>query len=151
MLPTPVRDPSAQHVLKGCYKFTHQVLSVELQLKPDCHVVRKLTPQCITSHVVCIGDAAQAWLACLMQTVNVSAHMLSALVQQVIESTGVVVTPYMEYPQLLGMLLHMLNEGSPHARTEVLKVPTSLSHLTATVKAGVASVHHAMLAPCLAG
>lgn len=41
---------------------------------------------------------------------------------QVIESTGVVVTPYMEYPQLLGMLLHMLSEGSPHARTEVLKV-----------------------------
>ena len=41
---------------------------------------------------------------------------------QVIESTGVVVTPYMEYPQLLGMLLHMLSEGSPQARLHVLKV-----------------------------
>ena len=41
---------------------------------------------------------------------------------QVIESTGVVVTPYMEYPQLLGMLLQMLSEGSPQARLEVLKV-----------------------------
>ena len=39
-----------------------------------------------------------------------------------IESTGVVVTPYMEYPQLLGMLLQMLSEGSPQARLEVLKV-----------------------------
>lgn len=44
------------------------------------------------------------------------------MVAQVIESTGVVVTPYMEYPQLLGMLLHMLSEGSPLARMEVLKV-----------------------------
>ncbi|DBA66640.1 TPA: hypothetical protein ACH3X2_002209 [Trebouxia sp. C0005] len=41
---------------------------------------------------------------------------------QVIESTGVVVTPYMEYPQLLGMLLQMLSEGTPQARVEVLKV-----------------------------
>lgn len=44
---------------------------------------------------------------------------------QVIESTGVVVTPYMEYPQLLGMLLQMLSEGTPQARTEVLKVTHS--------------------------
>jgi len=47
---------------------------------------------------------------------------LRLLLWQVIESTGVVVTPYMEYPQLLGMLLQMLSEGSPQARTEVLKV-----------------------------
>ena len=45
---------------------------------------------------------------------------------QVIESTGVVVTPYMEYPQLLGMLLQMLSEGSPQARVQVLKVNTPL-------------------------
>ena len=29
---------------------------------------------------------------------------------QVVESTGVVVMPYMQYPQLLGILLHMLSD-----------------------------------------
>ena len=32
------------------------------------------------------------------------------------------VTPYLEYPQLLGVLLRMLNEGAPAVRQEVLKV-----------------------------
>jgi hypothetical protein len=40
---------------------------------------------------------------------------------QVVESTGIVVTPYLEYPQLLGVLLRMLNEGTPPVRHEVLK------------------------------
>lgn len=38
-----------------------------------------------------------------------------------VESTGIVVTPYLEYPQLLGVLLRMLNEGTPPVRHEVLK------------------------------
>ncbi|KAL4435039.1 hypothetical protein ABPG77_003864 [Micractinium sp. CCAP 211/92] len=41
---------------------------------------------------------------------------------QVVESTGFVVVPYLEYPQLLGMLLRMLSEGSPGVRREVMKV-----------------------------
>eukprot|EP00887_Chlorella_sp_A99_P006163 scaffold3.g6163.t1 len=40
----------------------------------------------------------------------------------VVGSTGTVVSPYLEYPQLLGILLRMLNEGSPVARWEVMKV-----------------------------
>lgn len=40
---------------------------------------------------------------------------------QVVESTGAVVKPYLEYPQLLAILLRMLNEGTAN-RTEVLKV-----------------------------
>ena len=46
-----------------------------------------------------------------------------------VESTGIVVAPYMEYPQLLGLLLRMLCEGDSLVRTEVLKVlqaPTPL-------------------------
>ena len=38
------------------------------------------------------------------------------------ESTGVVVMPYLEYPQLLGMLLRLLSEGDLMCRAEVLKV-----------------------------
>ena len=37
---------------------------------------------------------------------------LDTLFPQVCESTGVVVTPYMEYPQLLGVLLRLLGEAS---------------------------------------
>ena len=49
-----------------------------------------------------------------------------AWLSQVVESTGLVMTPYLEYPQLLSVLLRMLNEGegSPHIRREVLKVIT---------------------------
>lgn len=41
---------------------------------------------------------------------------------QVVESTGTVVLPYLEYPQLLSILLRMLKEGAPHVRREVMKV-----------------------------
>lgn len=41
---------------------------------------------------------------------------------QVVESTGCVVTPYLEYPQLLGILLRMLSEGTLAVRREVMKV-----------------------------
>eukprot|EP00884_Botryococcus_braunii_P019426 jgi/Botrbrau1/6167/Bobra.0344s0008.1 len=41
---------------------------------------------------------------------------------QVVESTGLVGIPYMQYPQLLGVLLRILSEGSPRARMEVVKV-----------------------------
>ena len=37
-------------------------------------------------------------------------------------STGCVVSPYLEYPQLLGVLLRMLSEGTPVVRREVMKV-----------------------------
>ena len=48
--------------------------------------------------------------------------------RQVVESTGMVMAPYLEYPQLLAVLLRMLNEGegSPHIRREVLKVTYSI-------------------------
>jgi FKBP12-rapamycin complex-associated protein len=39
---------------------------------------------------------------------------------QVVESTGTVVVPYMEYPQLLGMLLGMLSEGAAPVRKVVI-------------------------------
>ena len=51
--------------------------------------------------------------------------MISSMIAgQVVESTGLVMSPYLEYPQLLGVLLRMLNEGegSQHVRREVLKV-----------------------------
>ncbi|KDD76204.1 FAT domain-containing protein, partial [Helicosporidium sp. ATCC 50920] len=41
---------------------------------------------------------------------------------QVVESTGIVVSPYNDYPQLLGMLLRMLSDGGPALRREVMKV-----------------------------
>jgi len=40
---------------------------------------------------------------------------------QVVESTGMVVTPYQQYPQLLGIMLRMLNEGSPAAKRDVMR------------------------------
>ncbi len=44
-------------------------------------------------------------------------------------------TPYIEYPQLLGVLLRMLNEGegSHHVRREVLKV-SLYCHPTTTLE-----------------
>ncbi len=39
-----------------------------------------------------------------------------------VESTGLVGLPYTHYPQLLGVLLRILSEGSPRARMEVVKV-----------------------------
>lgn len=42
-------------------------------------------------------------------------------------STGCVVSPYLEYPQLLGVLLRMLSEGTPSTRREVMKVRRPLS------------------------
>lgn len=41
---------------------------------------------------------------------------------QLVENTGVVVVPYTAYPQLLGLLLRMMNEGQPKVRREVMKV-----------------------------
>jgi FKBP12-rapamycin complex-associated protein len=41
---------------------------------------------------------------------------------RVVESTGAVVEPYLEYPQLLGMLLRMLGDGGAAARREVSRV-----------------------------
>ena len=41
---------------------------------------------------------------------------------QVVESTGSVMTPYMDFPQLLAVLLKMLHEGTNVTRREVIKV-----------------------------
>jgi FKBP12-rapamycin complex-associated protein len=38
-----------------------------------------------------------------------------------VENTGRVVQPYLEYPQLLGVLLRMLAEGGPSVRREVMR------------------------------
>ena len=58
---------------------------------------------------------------------------------QVVESTGVVVMPYLEYPQLLGMLLRLLSEGDLMCRAEVLKVrqPLRASQALSTLLASV--------------
>lgn len=40
---------------------------------------------------------------------------------KIVESTCAVVNPYMDYPQLLGMLLHMLGDGSAAARREIVR------------------------------
>lgn len=42
--------------------------------------------------------------------------------RQVVESTGLVVVPYNDFPQLLGVLLRMLAVGAPPVRREVMKV-----------------------------
>ncbi|MEW5302322.1 MAG: hypothetical protein WDW36_005122 [Sanguina aurantia] len=41
---------------------------------------------------------------------------------QIVENTGTVMTPYLDFPQLLSILLRMLHEGSPVQRKEVMKV-----------------------------
>lgn len=41
---------------------------------------------------------------------------------RVVESTGFVVQPYVEYPQLLGILLKILGEGGPSGRREISRV-----------------------------
>ncbi|GAX78992.1 hypothetical protein CEUSTIGMA_g6432.t1 [Chlamydomonas eustigma] len=41
---------------------------------------------------------------------------------QIVESTGSVMTPYMDFPQLLAVLLKMLHEGSADIRKDVMKV-----------------------------
>ncbi|KAL6771425.1 TOR1 [Auxenochlorella protothecoides x Auxenochlorella symbiontica] len=41
---------------------------------------------------------------------------------QVVENTGCVLEPYRMFPQLLGILLRMLNEGGPIVKREVMKV-----------------------------
>uniref|UniRef100_A0A7S3R516 Serine/threonine-protein kinase TOR n=1 Tax=Dunaliella tertiolecta TaxID=3047 RepID=A0A7S3R516_DUNTE len=41
---------------------------------------------------------------------------------QIVESTGTVMKPYMDFPQLLSLLLRILHEGSPQQRKEVMKV-----------------------------
>ncbi len=67
---------------------------------------------------------------------------------QVVESTGLVMSPYLEYPQLLGVLLRMLNEGegSQHVRREVLKVRLySLLPTCHIVLPTITSVDHALL------
>jgi len=44
---------------------------------------------------------------------------------QIVESTGTVMSPYMDFPQLLSLLLRILHEGSPQQRKEVMKVRLS--------------------------
>lgn len=49
-------------------------------------------------------------------------HPWHGLLMQVVESTGIVMAPYKEFPQLLSFLLLMLSEGAPTLRLAVLKV-----------------------------
>jgi len=59
----------------------------------------------------------------LGDTSSVAKRLVAArTLGRVVESTGWVVLPYMEYPQLLGMLLRMLGEGNGEARREVSRV-----------------------------
>ena len=60
---------------------------------------------------------------------------------QVVESTGIVVTPYLEYPQLLGVLLRMLNESAPSVRHEVLKARRKPSCLLSAASHKWAAMH----------
>lgn len=46
----------------------------------------------------------------------------TALPSQIVENTGIVMAPYMDFPQLLAVLLRMLHEGGPQQRREVMKV-----------------------------
>lgn len=49
---------------------------------------------------------------------------------QIVESTGTVMIPYMDFPQLLSLLLRILHGGSPQQRKEVMKVrPLHTFHL----------------------
>lgn len=41
---------------------------------------------------------------------------------QIVESTGTVMKPYMDFPQLLSLLLRILHEGSPNQRKEAMRV-----------------------------
>uniref|UniRef100_A0A7R9YR22 Serine/threonine-protein kinase TOR n=1 Tax=Chlamydomonas euryale TaxID=1486919 RepID=A0A7R9YR22_9CHLO len=41
---------------------------------------------------------------------------------QIVKSTGTVMTPYLEFPQLLSLLLKMLHGGTPSTRHEIMKV-----------------------------
>lgn len=43
-------------------------------------------------------------------------------------SSGVVMTPYLDFPQLLAVLLRMLHEGNPAQRREVMKVRRHCHH-----------------------
>lgn len=47
---------------------------------------------------------------------------LALAMAQIVESTGSVMTPYMDFPQLLALLLRMLHEGSIHDRLPIMKV-----------------------------
>ena len=47
---------------------------------------------------------------------------------QVVASTGIVVGPYNEYPQLLAILLRLLSEGSQPLRISVVKVRLPAAH-----------------------
>ena len=42
--------------------------------------------------------------------------------RQIVESTGSVMAPYMDFPELLAVLLKMLHEGTAATRREVMKV-----------------------------
>lgn len=45
------------------------------------------------------------------------------MASQVCESTGVVIAPYIDYPQLLAVLLRMLGEGAePSVKRELLRL-----------------------------
>ena len=63
-------------------------------------------------------------ISALAQPVYSQAQLLktrSSCCAQVVASTGIVVVPYNEYPQLLAILLRLLSEGSQPLRISVIK------------------------------
>ena len=54
-----------------------------------------------------------------------------------------VILPYMDYPQLLGMLLRILSESTPYVRFEVLKVSLTVPHPSHEQLGAVTSAAHA--------
>lgn len=59
----------------------------------------------------------------LQDTTSLSKRLVAVrTLGQIVESTGTVMTPYMEFPQLLSLLLKMLHEGNPRTRREIMKV-----------------------------
>lgn len=53
---------------------------------------------------------------------NAGSTSSHALPTQIVESTGSVMSPYMDFPQLLTMLLRMLNEGGIDDRLPIMRV-----------------------------
>lgn len=58
----------------------------------------------------------------LCTPVTIYPSILLCLPSQIVVNTGTVMSPYMDFPQLLAVLLRMLHEGSQATRKEVIKV-----------------------------
>jgi FKBP12-rapamycin complex-associated protein len=67
-------------------------------------------------------------------------HVAVRTLGQMVGSAGCVMAPYLDFPQLLALLLRLLHEGGPPARREVMRVLGTIGALdphTHKVGAGV--------------